>query len=150
MYPGFIQVVEPVFRAYGAQSSFSGPIETVKVFEDNGLVRQTLESAGDGRVLVVDGGGSLRSALLGGRLALLAHQNGWSGVLVNGGIRDSAEIQQVHIGIRALNAVPRASGKTGAGERSGAVTFAGAVFGPHRFLYADADGIVVAERNLLA
>lgn len=148
-YPDLLQVVEPVFRTYGAETTFSGPVETLKVFEDNALVRQILETPGDGRVLVVDGGGSLRCALLGGRLAYLAHTNGWSGVLINGAVRDAAELYQVPVGIRALNTVPRRSDKNGIGERGGTVVFAGATFSRHMYLYADDDGILVAERNLL-
>ena len=149
-YPDLVQVVEPMFRAFGAETTFSGPVETLKVFEDNALVRQVLESAGDGRVLVVDGGASLRCALLGGRLAYLARTNGWSGLLINGAVRDAAELNQVPIGIRALNTVPRRSEKNGTGERGGTVVFAGATFERDNYLYADDDGILVAERNLLA
>lgn len=149
-YPDLVQVVQPLFREYGGQIAFSGPIETLKVYEDNALLRQVLETAGNGRVLVVDGGGSLRCALLGGRLAHLAQANGWSGVLVNGAVRDAAELNQVAIGIRALHTVPMKSGKTGSGEQGRTVTFAGATFECRRFLYADGDGILVAERDLLA
>ncbi|HYF40554.1 MAG TPA: ribonuclease E activity regulator RraA [Gemmatimonadales bacterium] len=149
-YPDLVQVVEPVFRAYGAETTFSGPIETLKVYEDNTLVRQLLEKPGEGRVLVVDGGGSLRCALLGGRLGYLAHANGWSGVLINGAVRDAAELNQLPIGIRALNTVPRRSEKNGTGEAGRTVEFAGACFGRGQYIYADDDGILVAERNLLA
>ncbi len=149
-YPDLVQVLEPKFRAYGAETTFSGPVETLKVFEDNALVRQVLESAGDGRVLVVDGGASLRCALLGGRLAYVARNNGWLGLLINGAVRDAAELNQVPIGIRALNTVPRRSEKNGTGEQGGTVVFAGARFERHNYLYADDDGILVAERNLLA
>jgi regulator of ribonuclease activity A len=138
-YPTLVQVVEPL----------SGAVETLKVFEDNALVRQVLETPGDGRVLVVDGGGSLRCALLGGRLAYLARANGWSGVVIHGAVRDAAELNQVPIGIRALNTVPRRSEKHGTGEQGATVRFAGATFSRHMYLYADDDGILVAERNLL-
>ena len=148
-YPELIQVAEPLFREYGALVKFSGPIETLRVFEDNALVREVLESRGKGRVLVIDGGGSQRCALVGGRLASLACDNGWAGVLVNGAVRDSAELNQVPIGIRALHASPMRSGKQGEGERGGRFTFAGVAFDPQAFLYADGDGIVVAQRNLL-
>jgi regulator of ribonuclease activity A len=149
-YPGLVQVVEPMFHEYGALAKFSGPIETLKVFEDNVLVRQVLETEGKGRVLVIDGGGSIRCALIGGRLAVLAQNNGWSGVLINGGVRDSAELSQVPIGIRALSPTPVRSGKNGTGQIGGMVTFAGVAFVPQAFLYADSDGILVAQRNLLA
>jgi regulator of ribonuclease activity A len=149
-YSDLVQVVEPVFRIFGAEIAFSGPVDTLKVFEDNALVREVLETPGEGRVLVVDGGGSLRCALLGGRLAYLAHTNGWSGVLINGAVRDAAELNQVPIGIRALNTIPRRSEKKGKGERGSVVTFAGTTFQPDAYLYADGDGVVVAERDLLA
>jgi regulator of ribonuclease activity A len=108
-----------------------------------------LETDGRGRVLVIDGGGSLRCALVGGRLATIAFTNGWAGVLVNGCVRDSTELSQVAIGIRALGTVPRRSAKEGKGERGGRVEFAGVAFYPGAFLYADADGVVVASRSLL-
>jgi regulator of ribonuclease activity A len=149
-YPELVQVVEPLFRAYGGETTFSGPVETLKVFEDNALVRQVLETGGEGRVLVVDGGGSLRCALLGGRLAHLARTNGWSGVVINGAVRDAAELNQVSIGIRALNTVPRRSEKNGMGERGGTLEFAGVTFNRDMYLYADDDGMLVAKRNLLA
>jgi regulator of ribonuclease activity A len=149
-YPELVQVVEPLFHEYGALAKFSGPIETLKVFEDNALVRQVLETEGQGRVLVIDGGGSVRCALVGGRLASLAQSNGWSGLLINGCVRDSAELVQVPIGIRALSTSPVRSGKSGTGERGGTITFAGVAFVPQAFLYADSDGILVAQRNLLA
>lgn len=148
-FPQVVQLVEPLFREYGGLEKFAGPVETLKVFEDNALVRQALETAGRGRVLVIDGGGSLRCALVGGRLATLAQSNGWSGVLVNGCVRDSAEIRSVGVGVRALNTTPRASTKMGTGERGGTISFAGASFSPGQYLYADGDGIVVAERDLL-
>ena len=148
-YPDLVQVVEPIFRVYGGQVAFSGPIETLKVFEDNALVREALEGSGQGRVLVVDGGGSLRCALLGGRLGYLAHSNGWSGVLIHGAVRDAAELSQLPIGIRAMSAMPRRSEKQGQGERGGPLVFAGVTFKPKMYLYADDDGVLIAERNLL-
>jgi regulator of ribonuclease activity A len=145
-----VQVAEPLFRDWGGSTSFAGPIETLRVFEDNALVRETLEMHGRGRVLVVDGGGSLRAALVGGKLAALAHQNGWSGIVVHGCVRDCAELSATPVGIKALNAVPRKSAKNGAGERGTPVTFAGVTFAPGAHLFADRDGIVVADRDLLA
>lgn len=143
-------VAEPVFRDWGGVASFAGPIETVRVLEDNALVRQALETPGRGRVLVVDGGGSLRSALVGGNLAALAGRNGWSGLVVHGCIRDTVELAATPVGVKALAAVPRRSGKAGTGERRVPVTFAGVTFSPGAYLYADSDGIIVAERDLLA
>jgi regulator of ribonuclease activity A len=145
-----VRAAEPLFRDCGGVLSFTGVIETVKVFEDNALVRLVLEAEGRGRVLVVDGGGSVRCALVGGRLAALAHQNGWSGIVVHGCVRDSAELADTPIGVKALHAVPMKSGKSGTGQRSIPVTFAGVTFTPGAHLYADRDGILVADRDLLA
>ena len=149
-YPELVQVAQPEFREYGGLAKFSGPIETLSVFEDNALVRQILETDGGGRVLVIDGSGSRRCALVGGRLGTVAYENGWVGLVINGSVRDTAELSQIPIGIRALNSVPLRSGKEGAGQRSTPLTFAGVAFVPGSFLYADSDGIVVAQRNLLA
>jgi regulator of ribonuclease activity A len=145
-----VRVAEPLYRDWGGSIAFAGPVETLRVFEDNALVRQVLASPGRGRVLVVDGGGSLRSALVGGNLAALAHQNGWAGLLVHGCVRDTDEIRAVPLGVKALHAVPRKSGKTGAGQQGVPVTFAGVTFTRGCHLYADRDGIVVADRDLLA
>jgi regulator of ribonuclease activity A len=143
-----VRVAEPLFRDFGGVERFAGPIATLRVFEDNALVRQALETPGTGRVLVIDGGGSLRSALVGGNLAALAHENGWSGLVVYGCIRDAAEIAGTPVGVKALHAVPRRSAKAGAGERGIPVAFAGVTFAPGAWLYADRDGIVVADRKL--
>lgn len=139
-----VQVCDPLFRDFGGRSFFFGPIRTVKVFEDNTLVRQTLETPGGGAVLVVDGGGSSRCALVGGNLGQLAVQNGWCGIVVNGYVRDAAELREQPVGVKALGTHPRKSEK---GVHSGvldrAVTFAGVRFEPGAWLYADCDGIVV-------
>ncbi|MFL5402881.1 MAG: ribonuclease E activity regulator RraA [Gemmatimonadales bacterium] len=148
-FPDQVQPVEPLLREYGGISRFAGAIETVEVFEDNTLVRETLETAGRGRVLVVDGGGSLQCALVGGRLATLAQANGWVGIVVNGAVRDSEEIKLLRVGVRALNTSPMRSRKNGSGARGGVVRFAGVTFAPGHFLYADGDGILLSERNLL-
>jgi regulator of ribonuclease activity A len=143
-----IRVAEPIFRIYGARAAFAGRIATVKVFEDNVLVRQALADRADGRVLVVDGGGSLRCALVGDQLALLARDNGWSGIVVFGCIRDSAAIDEVPIGVRALATHPLKSIKRGTGDRDVPVTFAGITFVPGQYLYADRDGVIVSPINL--
>jgi regulator of ribonuclease activity A len=145
-----VRVAEPLFRDWGGASSFAGPIQTLRVFEDNALVRAELETPGRGRVLVVDGGGSLRRALVGGNLAALAHRNGWSGIVVHGCIRDTAEVAGTPLGVKALNTIPRKSATAGAGERGVPVTFAGVTFVPGAHLYADRDGIVVFDRDLHA
>ncbi|MCU0491563.1 MAG: ribonuclease E activity regulator RraA [Chloroflexaceae bacterium] len=147
-YGDEVQVAEPLFRRYGSLRAMSGPMATVQVFEDNVLVRATLEEPGNGRVLVVDGGGSLRCALVGDLIAALAQRNGWAGVVVNGAIRDSHEIGELALGVWALNTSPRRSPKLGQGERHIAVTFAGVTFQPGHYLYADDDGIIVAARSL--
>jgi regulator of ribonuclease activity A len=140
-----VRVAEPVFRDYGGVSSFSGEIETLRVFEDNALVRPTLEMPGRGRVLVVDGGGSVRTALLGGQLAALAAENGWSGVVIYGAVRDVPELRDTKLGVKALAAAPRRSARYGKGERSVPVKFAGIEFRPGDRLWADEDGLLVAD-----
>lgn len=137
------RVAAPVFTDYGGRKAFSGQITTVKCFEDNSLVRQALETPGEGRVLVVDGSGSTNCALLGDMLASLALNNGWAGIVVNGCIRDSAEIAGIGIGVKALATHPRKSRKQGLGERDVPLAFAGIEFKPGEYLYADPDGIVV-------
>ena len=143
-----VRVADPVFHDWGGIVNFAGPIETLRVFEDNALVRQVLETAGQGRVLVVDGGGSLRTALVGGNLAALAHRNGWSGIVVHGCIRDAAELAATPVGVKALAAIPRRSAQAGAGERGVPVALAGVSLAPGLWLYADGDGIVIADRQL--
>lgn len=141
------RVAEPLFRDFGGERSFHGPVSTVRVFEDNVLVREALSEAGQGRVLVVDGAGSVRCALVGDMLARLAHENGWAGVVVNGAIRDSGEISSLPIGVKALTTSPRRSEKRGNGERDVPATFAGVTFEPGQLLYADPDGIVVVDED---
>ena len=141
-------VVAPLFRDFGGRRSFAGTIVTVKVHEDNVLVRAALEQAGGGRVLVVDGGGSLRVALLGDQIAELAQRNGWAGVVVHGAIRDADAVGAIDIGMKALATCPRKSAKNGWGERDVPVTFGGVTFAPGQWLAADTDGIVVASGPL--
>ena len=147
-FADYLHIAEPIFRICGGKTAFFGEIVTVRVFEDNVLVKQQLASPGNGRVLVVDGGASLRVALMGDNLAQMGADNGWSGVIINGCIRDAAEIASIDIGIRALNTTPRRSIKRGEGETNVPVTFAGVRFVPGHFVYADADGILVADRQL--
>ncbi|MDR2709785.1 MAG: ribonuclease E activity regulator RraA [Burkholderiales bacterium] len=143
-----LQIVEPMFQCFGKKEAFSGKIVTLKLFEDNSLVREALNENGNGQVLVVDGGGSLRCALLGDQLGLLAEKNGWQGVIVYGCIRDSADIDQLDIGVRAIDTHPKKSVKKGIGEKNVAVTFGGATFTPGHWLCADADGVITASRAL--
>lgn len=144
-----IRVVAPMFQRYGARGTFSGQIVTLKLFEDNSLVREALGQPGQGKVLVVDGGGSLRCALVGDQLAILAHKNGWEGIVVYGCIRDSADINGIGIGVRALNTHPQKSIKKGIGDPNVAVAFGGVTFNPGEYLYADEDGILVSSAPLL-
>jgi len=143
-----LQICEPVFQVYGGVVAVGGAISTVRCFEDNTRVRDALHSPGEGRILVVDGGGSRRHALLGGNLAQDAVRNGWAGVIVYGCIRDSAEIAQLPLAVRALGTMPLRSEKRGDGERDVPVRFAGVTFRPGDFLYADEDGIIVAREPL--
>ena len=138
------QVCDPVFEAFGGTARFSGPITTLKVFEDNTLVKAALETPGEGRVLVVDGGGSQRCGLVGGNLAVSAATNGWAGIVVYGYVRDTDELAEQPVGIRALGAMPRRSERgLHSGQAGRPVTFAGVVFREGEWLCADADGIVV-------
>lgn len=143
-----VQVCEPGFRAFGLRRAFSGPVSTVRCFEDNSRVKEAVEGPGQGRVLVVDGGGSRRRALLGDKLGEAAVRNGWAGVIIHGCIRDSAELDRMDLGIRALGTMPLRSDKRGEGERDVPVRFAGATFRPGDHVYVDDDGIVVANRPL--
>ena len=144
-----VQAAAPIFRTFGGVPAFSGPIATVKVFEDNVLVKTALSEAGAGRVLVVDGGGSLRCALVGDQIAALAVANGWNGVIVWGCIRDSAAIAGMSLGVRALATHPQKTEKRGAGYRDLAVRFADVHWTPGAWVYADDDGILLAARSLL-
>ncbi len=147
-HAGEVRVAAPIFRHYGGKTAFHGRIATLKIFEDNGLVRQTLDTPGDGRVLVVDGGGSLRCALLGDQLAALAVNNGWAGVVVWGCIRDSIAIGGMELGVLALATHPQKTVKQNHGDAEVAVSFAGIDFRPDEWLYVDADGLVVSARRL--
>jgi len=145
---GSLRVLPPLFKSFGKRAGFHGPAITLKVFEDNALVRSTLETPGGGQVLVVDGGTSLRCALVGGQLGLLAEKNSWAGIIVNGCIRDSQEIDACDIGVRALALNPRRAAKKGVGERNVAVTIAEVIIEPGNWIYVDADGILVSRVEL--
>ena len=143
-----IQDAQPLFLDYGGRITFQGPIHTLKIFEDNSLVRSALEQPGQGKVLVIDGGASMRCALVGGNLAVLAAKNDWAGIIVNGCIRDSEEMAAQPVGVKALATNPRKSVKKGAGDENITVRFADVTFSPNHYVYADEDGIVVAEQAL--
>jgi regulator of ribonuclease activity A len=136
-------VLPPVFRSYGGRAAYAGPIATVKAFEDNTAVKAAVESPGHGRVLVVDGGGSLRRALLGGNLAAAAARNGWAGIVIDGAVRDVAELAACGLGIHALANVPMPTVRRGEGQAGVPVQVQGVWVRPGDRLVADADGIVV-------
>ena len=143
-----ISVLEPLFSNFGGKRRFNGEVVTIKCFEDNSLIRDAVRSEGRGRVLVVDGGGSLQRALLGDMLAARAAENGWQGLLINGCVRDVEILETIDLGVKALNSHPVKTEKRGEGQRDINVTFAGATIRPGHYLYADANGAVVAVRNL--
>lgn len=143
-----LQIAEPVFGDYGGEISFFGPITTLKAFEDNSLVRKAFDEPGAGRVLVIDGGASMRCAMVGDQLAALAEKNGWAGVVVNGCIRDSAAIAETEIGCKALGVHPLKTVKRNEGQRDIPLRFAGVTFVPGHYLYADEDGLVISEQPL--
>lgn len=145
---GTLAVLPPVYRSFGQKLRFCGPAATLQVHEDNALVRSELEQPGQGRVLVIDGGGSLRRALVGGQLGVLAEHNGWAGIVVDGCIRDCDELGVCQIGVRALATHPRKSGKTGAGQRDVPIQISGVAVSPGDWIYADADGVLVASHEL--
>ncbi|KNZ33904.1 MAG: ribonuclease [Methylibium sp. NZG] len=144
---GAFRVLPPVFRDFGGRLAFAGPVSTVKCFEDNSFVKAAVESPGHGRVLVVDGGASLRRALVGGNLAAAAAKNGWVGVVVNGCVRDAAELSQCDVGIRALALIPLPTERRNEGQRDVAVQVQGVWVRPGDWLYADADGMVVTPAS---
>lgn len=147
---GTVRIVPPGYQAWGGRIAFAGQAHTLKVFEDNSLVRAALEKPGHGKVLVIDGGGSRRCALLGGNLGVLAQKNGWAGVLVYGCVRDGDELDACEIGVRALASHPQKSLKKGIGQENIAIVFDGIAVRPDNWIYADRDGIVVSDSALHA
>jgi regulator of ribonuclease activity A len=154
---GDFQVIPPVFRDFGAVRKFCGPVVTVKCFEDNSLVKAAVDSVGFeetpsgriGKVLVVDGGGSLRRALLGGNLGAAAARNGWAGVVIDGCVRDVTELATQEVGIRALASMPLPTEKRNEGQKDIAVQIQGVWVRPDDWLYADEDGMVLSARRLM-
>ncbi|WP_028694481.1 ribonuclease E activity regulator RraA [Pseudomonas cremoricolorata] len=143
-YPEHIQVLEPMFSNFGGRDSFGGQIVTLKCFEDNSLVREQVDLDGTGKVLVVDGGGSLRRALLGDMLAEKAAKNGWEGLLIYGCVRDVDALIQTDVGVQALASHPLKTDKRGEGQLNVEVSFAGVTFRPGQYLYADNNGVIVS------
>lgn len=144
-----IQVAESIFRNYGGRLTFGGQIVTISCHEDNSLVREAVASDGDGKVLIVDGGGSLQRSLLGDQLASKAKENGWQGIIVHGAIRDVEVIADIDLGVKALNVIPLKTEKRGLGELDVPVRFAGVTFNPGDYVYADVNGLIVSDTALV-
>jgi regulator of ribonuclease activity A len=148
IYPELVNVVAPMFNNYGGRKSFGGEIVTIKCFEDNSLVREQVAQPGQGKVLVVDAGGSLRRACLGDMLAEKAVANNWEGILMYGCIRDVDAIMALDLGVQALNTHPMKTDKKGIGEINLNVTFGGVTFVPGQFVYADNNGVITSPEAL--
>ena len=147
-HPDQVKVCQIPFRSFGQVAAFNGPIRTLSVLDDNALVRQVLERPGQGAVLVVNGGGSLKRALVGDNLARLAIDNGWAGIIVHGAIRDSAVLDVMDVGVKALGTMPVRADRDAIGEIDIPTAFGGVIFTPGDWLYADADGVIVAPHRL--
>lgn len=148
-YPDLIRVVEPLFKNFGGKRSFGGEIVTAKCFEDNSVVKETAGKPGHGKVLVVDGGGSLKKALLGDLIAETAAKNGWEGFIIYGAIRDVDPIGEMDIGVKALGSIPLKTQRKGVGDRNVPVIFGGVTFNPGEYVYADNTGIIVSSEPLM-
>jgi len=147
-YPDLVRVVEPIFKNYGGKSSFGGQIVTIKCHEDNSVVKETAGTPGNGKIIVVDGGGSLRRALLGDLIADNAVENGWEGFIIYGCIRDVDSISTMNLGVKALNTNPLKTEKKGIGDLNIPVSFGGVTFKPGEYVYADSNGIIVSSKPL--
>ena len=147
-YAAIVQIADPLFKSYGGRAAFCGQMSTVRCPEDNSLVREWVASDGRGKVLVVDGFGSLRRALLGDQLGEKAVANGWQGIVINGAVRDVEALEKLDLGILALAAIPVKTDKKGAGETDLSLRFAGVTFTPGHYVYADRSGLVVAPNAL--
>jgi regulator of ribonuclease activity A len=143
-----VKSCEVQFRQYGGRSRFHGPVRTIKTLEDNALIKQTLSTAGEGAVLVIDGSASLRTALVGDLIAGLGQKNGWTGLVIWGAVRDTAALGGLDLGLKALGSNPSKSSKKGTGQVDVPVTFGGVEFRPGNWLYSDEDGILVSDRKL--
>ena len=143
-----VRVLDAIFNSYGGLGSFFGQAVTIKCFEDNSVVKKLVDTPGEGRVIVMDGGGSLRRAILGDMLAENAQNNGWAGLVINGCIRDCEEISELKLGVKALNTHPMKTEKRGLGDLDIPVTFAGQTIKPGDWVYADNNGIVISDNEL--
>ncbi len=148
-YPDLVQVLSPMLQNFGGIDSFGGEIVTVKCFEDNSIVKEQVGLPGQGKVMVVDGGGSMRNALLGDMLAEKAAENGWEGLIIYGCIRDVDVIRQTKLGVQAISTHPRKTEKKGVGDLNIPVTFGGVTFVPGQYVYADNNGVIIAPTKLL-
>lgn len=146
--PELVRIVEPMFNNYGGNPVFHGEIVTVKCHEDNSVVKENVGKPGAGKVMVVDGGGSLRCALLGDMLAEKAAENGWAGIIIYGCIRDVDEIGKTNLGVQALRTIPIKSNRQGRGDLNVQITFGGVTFNPGEYVYADNNGIIVSAEPL--
>ncbi|PMO52841.1 ribonuclease E activity regulator RraA [Vibrio breoganii] len=148
VYLDQVDVVEPMFSNFGGSASFAGQVTTIKCFEGNGLIRSVLEQDGQGRVLLIDGGGSLRRALIDAEIASLAEENEWEGLVVYGSVREIDELEDMSIGIQALASIPVGASQTDVGELDVPVNFGGVSFLPEDYLYADNTGIILSQEPL--
>ena len=147
-FPDRIRVLAPIFRHYGGRTRFSGSIATIKCFEDNVFIREAAVEEGRGRIMVIDGGGSLRSALVGDGIAEWARDHGWAGMIIHGCVRDTAALAKVDLGVMAIGVNPVTPGKRRVGARDVAVTFGDVRFVPGEYAYCDEDGVVIATERL--
>ena len=148
LYAEQVDVVEPIFSSFGGVSNFYGKVTTVKCFESNGLIAEVLEENGEGRVLVVDGGGAVRRGLIDVELAQLAVDNGWEGIIVYGAVRQIQQLENLDIGIHALAPIPVSADESSAGESDIPVNFGGVTFFPEDYIYADLTGIILSQEPL--
>ena len=148
LYAEQVDVVEPIFSSFGGVSNFYGKVTTVKCFESNGLIAEVLEENGEGRVLVVDGGGAVRRGLIDVELAQLAVDNGWEGIIVYGAVRQIQQLENLDIGIHALAPIPVSADEISAGESDVPVNFGGVTFFPEDYIYADLTGIILSQEPL--
>lgn len=148
LYAEQVDVVEPIFSSFGGVSNFYGKVTTVKCFESNGLIAEVLEENGEGRVLVIDGGGAVRRGLIDAELAQLAVDNGWEGIIVYGAVRQIQQLENLDIGIHALAPIPVSADESSAGESDIPVNFGGVTFFPEDHIYADLTGIILSQEPL--
>lgn len=148
LYPDMVDVVEPIFIHYGGRSSFGGQIVTIKCFEDKGMIEEAVQQNGLGKVLLVDGGGSARRALIDIAIAETAFDNDWEGIICYGSVRDVDALEELDMGIMAMASIPVGAISEGIGEAEAAVNFAGVTFLPDDHIYADSTGVILSPESL--